>query len=432
MFFKKLSAVILLIFATVFSLKAGEIHIGAGQQFVNIQAAAGTSKPGDTVFLHAGNYAVYQGMTNFKGTANNWITIRPFKNDAIEINGMWQFMKCEYVRFENLVFKSNSANKGRLLIIDNGGSCETQSHHIIIDSCSFMNVTDPANSALKFAGVDTFEVRNCVFKDIASGAMDYNSCHAGLISGNRIENCLTGGHIKGGAANITMERNFFLNASQTGWVAFELGGDTGTPYYCPGSKAEVDSLKFYSNVIVGGHRGLSLASAQNCEVINNTFYECGQATMRFLTTSNTFPKLSGNRVENNIFAFGAASQYMNGGVQTADAATFKNNIYYSTVSPTFSGPYWDSPALDAIKDKSGMNLGSQTPMFVNAAAYDFHLKEGSPAIAAGFSTGALLRKQFCPQSEENRHLSGIDRHRYTQERPYPQEFSPCLKHSGDC
>lgn len=360
-----------------------QIHLGPNQPYANISAAAGVIQPGDTVYLHAGSYAGYQAISNLKGIATDWIVIMRYQQDQIEISGGWQFISCEYLQFQNLNFKGTAAHPGRLFSIDNGGSCSTQSHHILVDGCTFSNTTDPAASvAFKFAGVDHFEVRNCVFKDIpACEAMSYNTCHEGLIHNNRFENCLSGGHIKGGASNITLERNLFINASQSPWVAYELGGDTGAPFYCPGDSFEVKHLNFYSNIILGGYRGLALSSAKDCRVINNTFYDCGQATMRFLTTSNFYPTLSGNRVENNLFAFGA-SAYFNGGTQPAEAASLSYNLYYSIQNDLFNGPYWDSPALDAIKDPSPMNYGANTPMFVDGPGQDFNLAAGSPAIGA--------------------------------------------------
>jgi hypothetical protein len=179
-----------------------------------------------------------------------------------------------------------------------------------------------------------------------------------------------------------MERNLFINASVASWVAFELGGDTGAQFYCPGDNFEVKNLKFYSNIIIGGYRGLALSSAVDCKVVNNTFYNCGQATMRFLTTSTLYPALSGNIVENNIFAFGS-SAYINGGSQPAKAASVRNNIYYSTISSPFSGPYWDTPELNEIKEQNPMTYGSDIPMFANPNYNDFHLIKDSPAIGSG-------------------------------------------------
>jgi len=375
---------LLLFLASLSSPLLAQIHLGPNQAYPNIQAAASAIQPGDTVYLHAGSYAGYQAVSNLKGSATAWITITRYQNDAVDISGGWQFVSGEYLRFQNLNFKGNSTYPSRLFSIDNGGSCTTQANHILVDNCTFSNTTDPAASvAFKFAGVDFFEVSNCVFKDIpACEAMSYNTCHEGWIHNNRFENCLSGGHIKGGASDITMERNLFVNASQSPWVAYELGGDTGAPFYCPGDNFEVKNLNFYSNIIIGGYRGLALSSAKDCKVINNTFYNCGQATMRFLTTSNFYPTLSGNQLENNLFAFGA-SAYFNGGTQPAGAANFSHNIYYSIQSDPFNGPYWDSPALDAIKDLNPLNYGTNTLMFVDGPGNDFNLLAGSPAIGNG-------------------------------------------------
>jgi len=367
-------------------LAPAQVHLGPGQTYNNIQAAASSNaiQPGDTVFLHAGAYAGYQGVTNLQGNAAAWIVVMPFQNDAITISGTWQFISCAYLKFQDLTFAGTPSQPGRLFSVDNGGSCETQSKFIVVDGCSFANTTDAsAIAAFKFGGVDSFEVRNNLFENIlVCSAMDYNVCRNGLIADNRFENCLTAGHIKGGASNITMTRNLFINASAAPWVAFELGGDTGAQFYCEGDNYEVKNLKFYANIIVGGYRGLALSSARDCEVVNNTFYNCGQATMRFLTTSALYPTLSGNKVENNIFAFGA-SAYFNGGTQPASAAMFSNNLYFSILEPNFNGPYWDTPALDAIKDPNPLNYGSGSPMFVDGPNQDFHLATGSPAIGNG-------------------------------------------------
>lgn len=363
---------------------SAQIHLGTNQTYPNIQAAANVIQPGDTVYLHAGTYAGYQAVTDLEGTAAQWIVFTTFQNDSIAISGGWQFVRCKYLQFSNLNFKANAAHPGRLFSIDNGGSCATQSKHILVENCNFANTTDAAASvAFKFAGVDSFVVRNCVFENIiACEAMSYNTCHFGSIINNRFENCLSGGHIKGGSSSITLERNRFINAAQAPWATYELGGDTGAPFYCPSDSFEVKDLRFYANIIQGGYRGLALSSAKDCRVVNNTFYNCGQATMRFLTTSNLFPELSGNQVENNLFAFGS-SAYFNGGPQPSGTVNFSHNLYYSIQNDPFNGPYWDSPALDGIKDQNPLNYGSNTPMFVDGPGDDFNLIAGSPAIGAG-------------------------------------------------
>ncbi|MBK9630692.1 MAG: T9SS type A sorting domain-containing protein [Saprospiraceae bacterium] len=363
-----------------------QVHLGPGQAFANVQAAVNAKAiyPGDTVYLHAGSYAGYQLIQNLNGTAHQWIVFTKYKNDLIDISGGWQFVSCSYLRFQNLTFRGNTNHPGRLFSVDNGGSCNTQSKYIQVDQCEFSNTLD-ANAivAFKFAGVDSFEVTRNVFKDIrVCSAMDFNTCRNGIIRGNRIENCLTGGHIKGGGRNITMEQNLFSNASFSPWVAFELGGDTSPQFYCPEDQFEVKNIYFYSNIVVGGYRGIALSSARDCKIINNTFHNCSQATLRFLNTSVLYPSLSDNIIENNIFSFGT-SAYFNGSTQSRIAASFSHNIYYSFNTVIFNGPYWDTPQLDAIKDENPLLYGSATAMFENMSMNNFKLFSSSPAIYKG-------------------------------------------------
>ncbi len=376
---------IVLLISIIFIQKLhAQIHIGPGQTYANIQAASTIITPGDTVFVHAGSYTKYQGIISLKGTAAKPIVIMRYRNDIHDISGCWQFQACEHLTFRYLNFQANANATGRVINMDNNGSCNTQAKYIIFDSCYFSNVTDAASiTAVKFGGCDYFEVTNCVFKNIPNcDALNFNVCHHGLISGNRFENCLQAGHIKGGSSDITMQRNTFINASVVGAMTWELGGDTGPQFYCPNDTFEVRDLRFYSNLIIGGGRGLALSSARNCEVINNTFYNCNGPTIRLLNTSLLYPKLYDNKVENNIFAFGA-NAYMNASQQQAGSTYFKNNIYYSLVSPTFKGPYWDKPEMDLVKEANPLIYNSDTMMFVDTAKHNFHLAVGSPAIATG-------------------------------------------------
>ena len=386
---------LLLIATTVLSsiTVLAQIHLGTGQTYPNIELAAPNIKPGDTVYLHAGAYAGYQGITALKGTAAKPIVITRYKKDAHTICGCWQFSSCEYIKFQYLNFKGNSSYPGRLINMDNSGDCSKQAKYIQFDSCYFSDVTDAsAVTALKFGGVDYFEVTNCVFKNAPNcDLLDFNVCHHGMIRGNYIENTLTAGHIKGGSSDITMEKNIFINGSSGNWVAFEYGGDTDAQFYCPNDTFEVKDLRFHSNIIVGGGRGFALSSAVNCTVTNNTIYNTSGTTFRLLNVSTLYPLNKGNKVENNIFAFSNTSAYMDastepsGNPQAVGSTSFSNNIYFSIGKTSFNGPYWESPATDLVKEQSPLTYSSTTNMFVNAAGKDFHLASGSPAIAAGKS-----------------------------------------------
>ena len=361
-----------------------QINIGPNEIYKNIQSASTIIKPGDTIFVHAGSYKGYQGITGLKGTSKKPIVITRYKNDIHDISGNWQFQSCEYITFKNLNFKANINSTGRLINVDNNGDCSTQSNYIVFDSCSFSDVTDiNAITSFKFGGVENFQVTNCIFKNFPNcSAFDFNVCHHGLIKGNYIENCQSAGHIKGGASDITMEQNTFVNASTNGWVVFEFGGDTGPQFYCKNDTFEVKNLRFYSNLIIGGSRGFALSSAQDCKVVNNTFYNCSGATIRLLKTSSLYPLLNNNIVVNNLFAFGS-NAYMNGSTQQAGSTFFNNNIYYSLVNTNFNGPFWDTPEMDLVKENNLILLGKDAVMFVDTTKNNFHLAARSPAIGIG-------------------------------------------------
>ena len=133
----------------------------------------------------------------------------------------------------------------------------------------------------------------------------------------------------------------------------------------------------------------------------------GQATLRFLTTSSLYPNLSGNRVENNILAFGA-SVYINGSQQPATAATIRKNIFFSIINPSFNGPYWDTPELDPIKDPNPMIYGSGTKMFVDGAGKDFNLADGGPAIWAGASEAEPIYDFYGRKFSNQRSIGAVE------------------------
>lgn len=376
---KLLPAIILFI---VISAKA-QVHIGPGQTYNNIYDAftASAIQPGDTVYCHGGIYTGgWQGIQNLNGDADHWITITRYQNEAMEINGCWQFMSCSFIKFENLTFKANVSYPGRHLNVDNSGDCATQSHHIVIDSCYFLNETDAgASAAVKFGGVDSFEVRNCVISGAAVEGWGFNVCHHGSVTGCLFENMPLGAHCKGGALDIRYERNTFKNC-YSGW-GFEIGGDTGAQFFCSGETWEAKDIHFYSNIFIDCYNGLDFFSAVDCDFRNNTIYNTTSKTLRGLCCSSVYPTISGNVVENNIFAFGSTA-YMNASTLNPGSISFNKNIYYSIVNGTFSGPYWD-PEWGTNTEASPMIYGNTTPMFVDGAGGDFHLVVGSPAIASG-------------------------------------------------
>ncbi|MBK9982774.1 MAG: hypothetical protein IPP15_10180 [Saprospiraceae bacterium] len=64
------------------------------------------------------------------------------------------------------------------------GTYATPAHHIKFENCTFRNIDATGNNdLLKLSGLDSFEIRHCVFLNGADGGsgMDMVGCHDGLI-----------------------------------------------------------------------------------------------------------------------------------------------------------------------------------------------------------------------------------------------------------
>jgi len=366
-----------------------QIHIGNGQTYANLSDAT-TAKAihaGDTVYLHAGTYTAGQWIPDtLMGTASQWITIRPYKNDSVSITAQWTFQNLHYVKFYGLNWDgTDPTNIGHMLFFDYEYNCFTTLTHIIVDNCKFMNDNQASSTSfemIKFTGTDSFQVSNCLFKNsinIADG-LSMNGCHNGTITNCRFENLNSwAGHCKGGSQNITFQKSMIINCAGGGFV---MGGDTGGPYYCsPGPTYEASYIHFYSNIVVGGPFGIRLGSCCYSDVVNNTCYNMTTFAVRVLMESSNSPNFSNNSVINNIIAsddpYGC---YINasGGV---DYSTFyfQNNLYWD-YSSVITAPNFEGGSMTGL-NVSGSVVGD--PLFTNAAMSDFSLQSGSPAKGAG-------------------------------------------------
>jgi hypothetical protein len=114
-----------------------------------------------------------------------------------------------------------------------------------------------------------------------------------------------------------------------------------------------------------------------------------------------------NRVVNNIFAFGRLQQIQRSRVEDHNSFSFEHNIvYWDNDTPLVVGDWQSRLTLNGniyfdagheTKFPDGKTLAQRQqelkvdegsivadPLFVDAAKGDFHLKAGSPAVAAGF------------------------------------------------
>jgi Right handed beta helix region len=377
----------LLLFAGMSAiLTARTIEVRPGGTYTNLEAAAVTAAPGDTILFRAGVYPGGDHVESLQGNPDAWITIMAAPNEEVILRGgsnAWQLTDAAYLRISGFVIEGQTGNGFNL---DDGGTPASPAHHLVIERCTWRGLNATGNNdELKMSGIDSFVVRDCVFLDGAAGGsiIDMVGCHQGLFTGNRFER---GGsnsiQAKGGTSSIWIERNVFIDGGQR---ALNIGGSTGLQFFRPENiNYEASNIYVHSNTFVGSVAPIAFVGAVNSEVVNNTIYMPTKWAIRILqeTTEPRFLQCGDNIFRNNVVVLGnaAANPTLNiGGNTRPETFTFSNNLWYNMDNGS-----WPGPNLP-VAESSGI-IG-QNPL-LTAPPGDLSVGAGSPVIGRGFSVAA--------------------------------------------
>jgi len=405
--------------------KATGLHVGTGQTYATISAASAAVAPGDTIYVHANaKNAPYTDAPSISltGTSSKWITICNYKTDSVSIVNEYQLVSAQYVKITGLNFdggnKVRSSGSIHLLFME-GSSCGA-GHDFIIENCKFTNLNNTGDGStgdmLKIDNSTNFQVLNCLFENgtnITDG-IGLNGDRNGLVKNCTFENIgpvgagCDGSHCKGGSIYITYQANMFINCGGSG---LDIGGDTGTPYYCPAYNAstsfESDSCSVFSNIFIGGTTGVRLGSCWNAQIYNNTCFKLRTFAFRVLNESENPIYVKNNNIYNNIITTNSTyGIYMNFTGQTTtdyySTEHFYNNLFYNYMSPPGTVAWNDdfnSPVVCGA-DVAGSIVAD--PMFNDTTTRDFSLKSLSKAIKAGYNISS-------PATDYNGHNFGATR-----------------------
>jgi hypothetical protein len=380
----KKQTTLIFLFIVSFSSYATVLHVGPSQTYTTLSQAAAVVNAGDTIMIHGGVYAGGTFISNMQGTAGAEITILPAPGDTVIYSGGgtgWQLSDAAYLRIYGIIFEQQTANGFNM---DDGGTYITPSHNVLFDSCTFRNINATGNNdLLKLSGLDTFEIRNCVFLNGSAGGsgIDMVGCHYGVIKDCRFENMGSNAiQAKGGTQHIRMEENFFKNCGQR---TLNLGGSTGLAFFRPiDATFEAADMQVYSSIFIGSVAPIAYVGCVRVEVINNTIYLPTNWVIRILqeTVDTTrFIECGDNTFRNNIIYRGnSLSTDCNIGPNTDPGSFhFSDNLWYN-----YQNAGWPGPANLPVVDSN--NIVGSNPLFANAAAEDFSITMSSPAAANGF------------------------------------------------
>ncbi|MFQ5613249.1 MAG: endo alpha-1,4 polygalactosaminidase [Anaerolineae bacterium] len=381
------------------------------QPWRTIQKAANTLTAGDTVYIRAGTYPEQVTPLN-SGSAGNYITYAAYPGETATIDGasislpawdagLFNVEDRSYIRISGLrVINAgpNMNNSGiyvdnsSYIIIENNYTYNTvssgigvwNSNNITIDGNEVeLANNDGEQEEITVSGTDTFEVKNNHIHDggpgtnggegitIKGGATNgkiYKNHVHDITSGQRT--CL---YVDGwGGAQATANIEIYQNVLHNCGAGITLASEDGSL---------VRDIKIYNNIVYGnqsngleignwGEAGILVRPVQSITFTNNTVYRNGYGTWGG-GFYNENPDVQNIVVRNNIFSQNSVSQLVN---ESTAALTVDYNLIDGTQEYTY-----------AI---SGTNYVEGNPLFVNAAAANFHLQANSPAIDSGSAVGA--------------------------------------------
>lgn len=374
--------VLILNLMTICVVTAKTHFVGPQENYQTIEQAAPFVVPGDSIVVRDGIYQQRENLTNLQGNVFHHIVIMAETPGLVSYQGgseAWHLSDCAYLKIVGFEFVGQTANG---VNIDDNGSIETPTHHIIIEHCVFRDMNASGNNdLLKLSGLDHFRISFCTFLNGAGGGsgIDMVGCHYGKIQGNLFENMGSNGiQAKGGTHHVVIEQNKFTNA---GMRSVNLGGSTGLAFFRPlDAPFEAADLVVRANVFEGSDAPIAFVGSTRIVVENNTIIEPEVWIYRILqetVDTSRFVSCGDNIFRNNlVYVDDRLRRDFNIGPNTRpESFLFENNWWYNASDLNWGGP-----------DNPGVEIGAMSdidPQFLDLGNRNYELQSRSPAVGAG-------------------------------------------------
>jgi parallel beta helix pectate lyase-like protein len=379
------------------SLQESEVRVASTAE---LRRALLESKPGARILVSSGEYEGFS-CSGIRGEPAKPIVLtaadanaRPVFTSGVQLSDVAHLeLSCLEIR--------GAAGNG--LNIDDGGTFETPSHHVVVRNVMVRDCGGAGNhDGIKLSGVDDFRLDGCQVGRWGRGgsAVDMVGCHRGLLEGctfrDREEDpAATGVQAKGGACDVTLRGCRFEHA---GTRAVNLGGSTGLEYFRPRPEGfEARNVAVEGCTFVGSTAPIAFVGVDGASVRWNTFYRPRKWCLRILqeTRGSEFAPCRNGVFADNLVAYRASEVAIavNVGPGTApETFRFARNYWFCIDDPGRSPPQLP------VAEEAG--VGGADPHFRDVERGDFGLRDDSPARAQG--AGALPAVSPVPKGGRER------------------------------
>lgn len=353
--------------------------MGTETAFAGFAAVAGQATPGDTVWIRGGQYSE-QLSPQTSGTAEAPIVFSAMGEEMVTISGLsdpalW-LQDVSYVEVRGLLV-SDVLGFGRLE--DTVG--------VVVEGNEFREATSTGTTGgLKLVRATQTVLRDNAFID-ANDSVVVQESERNLIVGNRFERARHS-LLSVRCSDATVVRgNTFDNEDQKAAEIFDCEAVSDAPFELDATRRNLFDANAFVHTLASdqSHRynGIQFAGQQGV-VRRNVFYDNLGGGIGVQVYSDEALHNYENRIYNNTFFANACYAVIG---SSADAPErfydnlVRNNLVYSNVGCNGEAEQVNV-ANEAAVILSDNALTEDSPGFVDEAAFDLHLSEGSPMIDA--------------------------------------------------